>query len=309
MRGTYDKALAPGTLKNRQNQAAVYLKFMMAYGFDHLHPTITQLSMYSQFLANSYSSPATTRNYLSGARSWLLLHGGSVQPFASPELAMMSKSITDHSTHVPDPAAPLTPQDIKLICSFIDQNPGLPPAIKPAILLAYACFLRVSNVLSPSTTSWGGRHTLMAKDVISDGDSIYVLVRSTKTRRSGQPHVIPVYRNLNPTLCPVLAWRRYCDILHPCPLGPAFMADPSTPLTPAHVVPLIRKALKDVGSPKATKVSFHSLRRGAAQAAAAAGASTQDIMYHGTWRSKTGVSHYIQVKPRMVPSILASTLA
>lgn len=152
MRGTYEKALAPGTMKNRAKQAAIYLKFMLAYEFDYLHPSITLLSMYSQFLANSYSSPATTKNHISGAKSLLQLHGSSTLSFEAPELGMMTKSITDNSTHVPAPAAPLTPADIKMICAYIDQLTAVPLAVKPAILLAYSCFLGVSNVLSPSKT-------------------------------------------------------------------------------------------------------------------------------------------------------------
>lgn len=145
MRKTFSRALAPGTIKNRNTQAALYIKFMMTYGFDYIAPSISELSMYSQFLANSYSSPATIKNHLSGAKSWVNLHGGSPAPFLSQELGMMCKAITEKSHHVPAPAAPLSPHDIRIICEYIDSRQDLPPAIKSSILIAYATFLSLER--------------------------------------------------------------------------------------------------------------------------------------------------------------------
>lgn len=309
MRGTYARALAPGTTKNRINQATTYLKFMLAYKFDHFNPSTAELAMFSQFLANTYASPATVKNYLSGAKTWLLLHGGAIQSFGSAELGMMTKSITDNSQHVPSPAAPLTPSDIKIICNYIDSTQGIPLAVKPTILIAYSCFLRVSNVLAPTPTSWGGRHTLLAKDILDGGNSLYVIIRSTKTRRSGSPHVLLVMPTNNGTVCPVTAWKTYAARIDPCPIGPAFMINNSMPLSPSIVVPIIRIALHKAGKKDPKRFSFHSLRRGAAQAASEGGAPQEDIKYHGTWKSDNGVSHYLKTKPRIVPSIIATTLA
>lgn len=221
----------------------------------------------------------------------------------------MTKSITDSSKHVPNQAAPLTPQDIRAISRYIDCLPSVPLAVKPAILVAYSCFLRVSNVLAPSVSSWGGRHTILAKDIIDVGDRLYAVIRSTKTRRSGEPHVLTILRNSNINVCPVASWRAYIRHINPCPLGPAFMVDTGTPLTPGLVVPIIRAALARTSALDPKSFSFHSLRRGAAQAASNAGASQQAIMHHGTWRSNTGVSHYLKPKPHMVPAIIADTLA
>lgn len=97
-----------------------------------MNPSVPQLAIYTQFLANTHTSPGTTKNNLSGAKSWLQLHGGNIQAFLTSELALMTRSITDNSMHIPSPAAPLTPQDIKLICDYLDISPELPIAVKPA---------------------------------------------------------------------------------------------------------------------------------------------------------------------------------
>lgn len=68
------QSLAPGTMKNRLAQAVLYLKFMLTYNFHYLHPEISELTMYYQFLANTFNSPATVKNHVSGAKAWVHLH-------------------------------------------------------------------------------------------------------------------------------------------------------------------------------------------------------------------------------------------
>lgn len=153
MRLSFAGALAPGTARNRRAQAYTYVKFMLIYNFNYLSPTVANVSMYAQFLANSYPSPATVKNYLSGAKTWTQFHMGNISAFETPELNTLVKSFVSKSSHVPAQAAPLSPQDIKNVCAYIDLNPSIPKVIKSAILTAYGAFLRVSNVLSPSMTS------------------------------------------------------------------------------------------------------------------------------------------------------------
>lgn len=292
MKDSIRNALAPGTVKNRKHQAEMYIKFMIVYGFNYLEPEVTDLSMYYQFLGNTFSSPATVKNHLSGAKNWVLLHGGNVTNFSAQEIGMISKSILENSGHAPSPADPITPADIKQICLYIDLIPDPHPAFKAAILLAFATFLRVSNVLSPSRTSWGGAHTLMAQDLCLYHGTLLVTIRSTKTRRNGQHHVLTVAPVPDARFCPINAWLQYYYQIKPCPLGPAFMLNDNTPLTPGPVVNLMRKVLRKPGDKKRSKILFHSLRRGGAQAAAEMGATQEQIMEHGTWKSQAGVEAY-----------------
>lgn len=295
MRDTYNAAVAPGTARNRANQARTYVKFMLSYDFPFLSPSVTQLAMFTQFLANSFPSPATVKNSVSGAKTWLSLHGGDTSAFFSLEAFMMSKAISASSKHVPSPASPLTPEDIHNICIFIDNQVGSHPAVKAAILVAYASFLRVSNILSPSLQWWGGPHTLTAGDITCKNGVLTLRVRSTKTRRNGSPHILTIFPTQDPSVCPVRAWVQYVNTYNPCPLGPAFILGPGKPLTPGPVVFTIRAALEQAGHPDPASISFHSLRRGAAQAAARAGASIDDLMYHGTWSSPSGLRAYVPV--------------
>lgn len=87
------------------------------------------------------------------------------------------------------------------------------------------------------------------------------------------------------------------------------MLDPSTPLTPKPVVGIMRLALKQAGYAHYNSVSMHSLRRGGARTAACGGASDEQVMSHGTWKTKSAMQPYINSDQRLVARILATALA
>lgn len=309
MRHSYERALAPGTSKNKAIQAAQYIRFMIIYNFDYLNPSVAEISMYTQFLANSHSSPATVRNYLSGAKTWVQHHLGNIFPFQSYELSNMVKSVTSASDHVPSQALPLSPKDIKIICTYLDNSLTFPKAVKPCILFSFATFLRASNLVSPTLTSWGGPHTLLTSDVSLYKGFIVIRVNSTKTLKNQKPVFLEIFPVQGSNTCPVQAWLNYKSAVNPCPMGPAFVSDTGLPLTTGPIVLAMRQALSIAGHPNPSQVSFHSLRRGGAQAAAHQGASDHDLMCHGIWKTKSGLAAYVPNSPRTIPRSISRSLA
>lgn len=293
----YNDAVAPGTAANRLRQARFYLTFCVLYGVNYLYPSRLDVAMYVKYFANTHRAPNTVKNYLSGARHWVNFHIGSDSSFAAPEACAIVKSVVDNSRHVPTQAYPLSPADIRIICTYIDSHPETPPAFKPAIFVGYICFLRASNILSPSVLSWGGPHTLHVSDIslFPSGPvpSLNIAIRSTKTRKPSKPFVLNVFAAPDHCVCPVRAWENYVNALNPWPLGPAFLLDNATPLTSQPLVTFIRAALQASGFKHHHRVTLHSLRRGAAQAAQRAGVSLSDIKLQGTWASDSGVRPYL----------------
>lgn len=311
MRQSYELSIAPGTAKNKKLQASLYIKFMILYHFNYLNPSVADISMYSQFLANSFSSPATVRNYISGAKTWVQHHMGNIQSFLSYELSSMLKHVTSSSDHIPSHAAPLSSDQIKLICTFIDNTGMFPAVVKPCLLIAFSSFLRASNMVSPTLTSWGGPHTLQASDIVQFHDMLVLRVASSKTLTGPKPAFVEILPSTVLQFCPVQAWLQYKSKINPCPLGPAFVTESGLPLTTGPVVLAIRMALTRAGHPDPSAFSFHSLRRGGAQTASAHGATSDQLMSHGLWRSRSGLAAYVHSKQssRTVPSSIASSLA
>lgn len=202
-------------------------------------------------------------------------------------------------------AEPITPTEISIICQFLDSTDNFPLSVKACILLTFACMLRSSNSLSPSTLSWGGAHTLLASEVRLFNSSLLVYIRSTKTTTSARPSVLQVCPVPNPCMCPVRAWLTYVNATPPPFSGPAFMFSKFKPLTSGPVVAAIRAALSEAGYNDVSRFSLHSLRRGAA---AGLGAPDSEIMRHGIWRSEAGFRHYVP-SSTTVPKLIAKGLA
>lgn len=301
--------MATGTILNRERQARAYLAFAVAYNVDYLRPSPLDAAMYAQFLANSHASPASIKNYLSGARTWITQHLGDPSALSSTTLFDVVKKLSKDSQHVPSPALPISEVELKVIIDYLCNSVSFPHAVIPCILLSFACMLRASNVTSHPSNPWRGAHTLRAADIIIDHHGLSVLIRSTKTTGGARPHLIRLYPAANPTLCPVRAWTRYVALLAPPRSGPAFILHDGKPLTTGPVVTGMRLALTEAGYDNVNRYSMHSLRRGAVQLAERLGADHRDIMSHGLWSSTSGLNYYTSPVSPAVARLLADGLA
>lgn len=147
---SYNQALAPGTMTNRKKQAEEDVEFAILYKVPVLAPSVTQVCMFAQLLANKHAAPTSIKNYLSGAKTWVTEHGGVTDAFSSFQLGQLVKGFVKNSTHIPAQAAPLGPHHIRAIyiCDFLDSSAAAPLAAKPALLIGFSYFLRGSNLLS-----------------------------------------------------------------------------------------------------------------------------------------------------------------
>lgn len=309
MAASYAASLAPGTLLNRKKQAEEYLKFAIIYRVPYLAPSTTHACMYAQLLANRHAAPTSIKNYLSGAKTWVLEHGGCIDAFMSHQLGQLVKGFTKNSSHIPSRAAPLNVEHIKIICDFLDYSVNAPLAAKPAVLLGYSCFLRGSNLLSPNMLEWGGPHTLLAMDVKDVGPHLSIFIRSTKTKSGPTGFSFSLPQGEESTYCPVAAWRHYKAAIRPWALGPAFLNNNKLPLTPRQLVGLMRLALKDRTDVCSAHITMHSLRRGATHTAVEQGIPLETIQQRGTWKSKSGMTPYLAPHSCSTITVPVSNLA
>ena len=273
---------------------------------DVLSPSIPDAATYHQYLANSLSAPGSRRNYLCGARKWILARGGNDSAFNSSEAHDVYKGALTTRPHTPTPAPALTTRDLLLVSQYLDLIPYAAP-IKAALTMGFFSFLRASNLLSPTISLWSGPHTLTRGDIVPHATGLTVVIRSSKTIALMSPPV-PLSLPLIPgsPACPTTAWLNYVALLPALPSSPAFMLFNGKPLTPGVFNTVIREALVDLGCPYAAQFSGHSLRRGGSQAAISGGADKLDVTKHGTWSSPAGMRPYL---PSSQSSRVASTMA
>ena len=281
MTASYRAAFAHDTTINKTWQAKIYLSFMMTYNYDCLDPSIPAVLLFTQFLANSYKSPLTVKNYLSGAKSYVTSMGGNTANFTTPILHNLLKGITRLSNHIPAQAPPIPLHFIKALCDALYTLDDNARTIRTAVLMGFTSLLRQSNLLECGAPT---RHHLIRRmDVRDEGDTLWLDVNSSKTIIDPARRVsVPLPRIRSP-YCPVAAWRDYAA-RSPAPLdAPIFTLPGGIPLTIDRVTFYIRTILAQLGHPAPATVTFHSLRRSGARECARHGATEPDLMLHGTW--------------------------
>ncbi len=306
MQRAYRNALTAGTWRNRRRQADSYIAFCHAHSANPLRPRDMDVAAYAVALGKRYKAHATVKNYISGLRAWLVSNRAPTEAVESHLVTMTKAGLQKASTHTPIQAPPLTPVILKRICRYLDTNKNTGRLYKAIFLLTYHTLLRQSNVLVTSSLPWGARHTLRARDIIDTGAGVNVTVCSSKTiKASHAPTLLQIPSAPKGKYCPVLTWRRYKRTFSPPSAGPAFITKRGRPVTVQMATNKLRQALRAVGARSPTAYTLHSLRRGAAQACAGAGAGIDDIKALGTWTS-AAVYAYV---PKIVPPAAAATLS
>ena len=224
-------------------------------------------------------------NYISGARTWVLLITGSAHAFDSYQVTLVKRGVQRLSQHVTRRASPITPQEMKEAIYHITATGPHAAVLTAALLIGYHTLLRQSNLLASHAQADPG-HTLQRSDITLTEKGITITVRSTKTRwRAGQAYTLLLRPLPHSTCCPVEAWCRYIRLQRPPLNGPAFILPNGSPLIASTLLGAFRLALMAAGHTSTEDITLHSLRRGGAQACALAGSSLQEIMQVGAWSS------------------------
>lgn len=249
----------------------------------------------------------TVKNKLSGAKTWVEEMGGDISPFSARVVTLTIRGGVKASSHVPRRAPAITPDMLKYIIDYTQEAGRHGAAPRAALLIGYFTFLRQSNLLSPSTNTWGGPHTIRRSDIRVVPGGLRVDIRSSKTiQLTAEAVSLFVPKVSGSRYCPVAAWHRYCELVPGQPDDPAFVTRSGPPLTPGTLIKLVRAALTRMGITSPHRYTLHGLRRGAAQKCAALNVKTEHIMAQGTWKSSVVKTYTIPQAPINAPAALAS---
>lgn len=299
-------ATTMGTKANRLNQAKLYLKFMFSCEYDPYNPSKHQLQLYSQFLANSFKSTQSIKNYIAGAKTFLHSRGIPTLNFSDPTMHQTIKGIDNLSTHIPKQAPELLLSEIKLISSHLHNYGPLMSGERACFLIMYSSFIRQSNSLSIRGTE---HHTVLTCDFNIDNNVLWIDICSSKSIRNPRHAVsIPVYPAPG-RHCPVEAWTCHINLVPRLPQAPAFLSVSGQPINSHYLLKIIRSVLQSISSPNAMSFTLHSMRRSGSRQAARGGAPVEDVMSHGTWSSSSVFSYVPRRLFSSVPKTISSSLA
>ncbi|XP_066450539.1 uncharacterized protein [Eleutherodactylus coqui] len=151
---------------------------------------------------------------------------------------------------------------------------------KCAFLLAYFGALRMGEFLSLARTSLS---PLLCSDVSDHGNFIKVLLRHTKTDRSGKGVWIRLFANECADLCPVKAYQTFSS-MRPLIPGSLLMHADGQSVSRFQFNMVLKKCLSFVGC-EDFKITAHSFRIGAATEAYRCGFNDNMIRQVGRWGS------------------------
>jgi hypothetical protein len=246
--------------------------------------------MYAEFLARSFVSPRSIRNYLSGVRLLHNLIGQEAPALDSFELDLILRALDITLAHVPTRRLPITESILSQLCSACDLLGPLGVVLKFAFLFGFFSFVRQSNMAPSSRAAFDARRHTCRGDVFVHPPGLVLLLKWSKTLQTHQKMpLIPLPAIPGHPLCPVQAYHEMLDISPSQSPNDPLLQLPTTdgaprPLTTTQLRNAFNTIMDCLGySPAA--YSLHSFRRGGATAAYRAGADFLSVKRHGTWTS------------------------
>ena len=300
--------MRPATQSAYNRYFKIFLMFIVFVNVQVADVNVCHILAFLEFLHFNKFSPAVMLNVVSAVKSKLQAFGVSIQPWCDPRITYFTKSFQHtkrFKAHLPKVI------DIPMLKNIIQACDARSDAkvFKAIYLVAFFSFLRISNLVPHSTTSFSHLEQLARGDVFF-APGIHLLVKWSKTmQKRNKAVIIKIPSVKNPLLCPVKAVR---DLLCLTPGGPdsplfqILLYGSWVPLTDSRV----RKHFSSVLSSlqlSHSGITFHHFRKSGATLAFNANASLQSIKAQGTWSSDT-VWQYIQ-QNQDASAEVANTLA
>ena len=160
-----------------------------------------------EFLVQNGLSQTTIANHMAAVRAYHIIYQLPTAPFTDQSIQLFQKSLKINASFKPINRSPLT---IELLFQIIQKCQLLPSTVifVPLYLLTFFSFLRISNILPHSTTSFDKTRQLARADIILQAQGAVILVKWSKTiqnRRDVATVSIPALGES--PLCPIKALR------------------------------------------------------------------------------------------------------
>lgn len=288
-RAVLKAAFRPGTFNNLKTQLNSYLLFCEKFRRVAFPVDQETLCGYVCFLSENFKSSASVRNYLSGVKTWAIILDFDIHEFSSPSLRLVLTGIDKLNTNVPDVKLAFEPCHLYRMYEALDMSNIQDSVLWAIILIGFFAMLRRSQFANTSRKSFNPKEQLTRGDIQITEEGLIISIQWSKTnQKHNKIHQIPLKRVETSILCPVLAYSRMVKLLPALPSEPAFGFIGSDGIihafSKADLGKLLHNLLVRCGI-NTSQFSFHSLRRGGATCASAAGCSDSEICTIGNWAS------------------------
>ena len=279
-------AFRPATQKAYLRMFRDFFGFLVAAGFYLGQVNHIVLLAFMEYLVVNQISPANISNYLAGIRAQYIVFNLDTACFQHQQIQYFLKALKINR--------PLQPKlhkhiDIQLLASIIQVSETLhhPNIFRPLYILAYFSFLRLSNILPHTVSTFDYTRHLSKGDVIFAQDQVLLIIKWSKTMQNRQ--------QIRTISLPMLGSSPLCPVAALCSLLLLFPGDSNDPLFQISRVQTQVPLMDSVAHHHLHSVSralnlsphliFHDFRRSGATWAFHHGVPLSQIMHHGTWRS------------------------
>lgn len=256
-------------------------------------PPLLQITRFVGFLSLNGYSPSTIRLYISGLSFKLKVEAN----YDITKSFVVQKMISgSHRLYkVKDVRQPITfdilqklNSSLKYICSSRYET----IMFQCAFSLAYAAFLRVSEITITNNVSID--HVISINDVFIDSvnNQLFVYIKFSKTDQTGKSTTLVIQTNSVNDVCPIHTLRAFLCI-RPQISGPLFCHLNGNALTRFQFHSVLKKTLQ-FSDLDVKAYNTHSFRIGAATSAYMAGKSDDEIKCMGRW-SSTSFQRYVRI--------------
>ena len=238
------------------------------------------------FLTQRTSSYQYILGHLNAVRLLHLYHGLSTDSFTCFEVSLTKKGLKRVLGTASRQKHPLTPSILLDIYHVLDMHCPSHAMIWALFLVAFFSFLRKSNLVSSTASTFDCHCDLTRSDIKFMTSGCFLRIKWSKTRQHKEGiHIVPLPSIPHSPLCPVTAIHHYFSLVPASPDDPFFCFPSSlTPVTASFFTMTLKKLLGKLGLAP-TNYSPHSFRRGSATFAFQAGALEHLLQLHGDWRS------------------------
>ena len=290
-------SVADSTRKSREMQWNCYLKACCDFGWNPLPCNANQACLYVTYLSDrlKYSSVVA---YYQAVIFYHVCAGLEPIRLANSVLKATMNGIKRLAPTASQGKDPIFPTHLKALSKVVDYYDVLELLVFVASLLMFRSLLRISHIVVSD-------HTLLRSDVMFTSAGCVLLVRSTKTLKSGEGELkIPINFGKDKAICAVRNLRLLMDIFPRGPSDQLFSAPQLPRLTYSMFSKRFSKLVKKAGL--VGDFASHSMRRGGATYMSMLECQVSEIKARGHWASdcvyryiKPPLSHLAKVDKKV----------
>ena len=281
---TQKSAYFAGTLKNLLCQWRSFLRFSRKYKINQWPATEHTMCLFAQYLAFTFKSPDSVRNYLYGIRRLHILANVKPPDLKHVEVKLTFRGLSKIMTKEVKRAQPLTPEILTDMLAYLDMEKETDRIFWGLLLVSFFGMLHKSNLIPGTVQGFDPTRQLTRGHITFKEDILVIKVTWAKNLQNRERLVeIPLFAIPGSPLCPVAALKAILSTPgkeH----YPLFGIGKKVAFTYVQFQNKMRRVLRRAGY-RSRLFSSHSMRHRGTSWAHRSGAPDSLIQIHGDWGS------------------------